>query len=389
MKVWARFLSPANPGRWFRQALTLGLIALWFTAPLSPQESPGADLTVHEWGTFTSIAGPRGRAVEWTTLSAGQSDDLPDFVEHLVHPNFKGAVMGTIRMETPVLYFYSRREATVSVRVAFSQGLITEWYPHASHVDPPQIHLSLPWYQASARGVIAWKDITVSPSFQGEFPRENSRNRYYAARQTSSTPLLVKTDVGEQPEKFLFYRGVSSAELPLSARLNSDGALEINSLSDEDIPAVVYFERRGDRVGFQVGGGTVETVMEPPSLTGNIDSLCAELEQVLTGQGLFGDEARAMVATWRDSWFEEGSRLIYIVPQQFVDKVLPITIDPVPDQLLRVFVGRMEIVTPATIRAVELARQNNDAAVLKKYARFLDAILGIEWAESNHVSSQN
>jgi hypothetical protein len=389
MKIAARFPTTANTGRWFRQALTFGLMALWFTVRLTPQESPGADLTVHEWGTFTSIAGPRGQAVEWTTLPGGQSDDLPDFVEHLVHPNFKGSLIGTIRMETPVLYFYSQREATVSVKVAFSQGLITEWYPHASHVEPHQINLSLPWYQASARGIIAWNDITVSPSFQGEFPRENSSSRYYVPRETSSTPLRVKTVAGEQQEKFLFYRGVSSAELPLSARLNADGTLEIKSLSDEDIPALVYFERRGDRVGFQVGDGTSETVMEPPSLTGNMDSLCADLEQVLIGQGLFDDEARAMVATWRDSWFEEGSRLIYIVPRGFVDKVLPLTIDPVPEQLLRVFVGRMEIVTPATIRAVELARKNHDEAVLKKYARFLDPILRIEWAEANHVSSAN
>ncbi len=36
---------------------------------------------------------------------------------------------------------------------------------------------------------------------------------------------------------------------------------------------------------------------------------------MLIAQGLYQDEAQAMLETWRDSWFEEGSRLLYIVPR--------------------------------------------------------------------------
>ena len=36
-------------------------------------------LTVHEWGTFTSIAGEDGRAIEWLALDG--PTDLPCFVE--------------------------------------------------------------------------------------------------------------------------------------------------------------------------------------------------------------------------------------------------------------------------------------------------------------------
>jgi len=39
-----------------------------------------AGLTAHEWGTFTSIAGDKGQAVEWFPLTG--STDLPAFVEH-------------------------------------------------------------------------------------------------------------------------------------------------------------------------------------------------------------------------------------------------------------------------------------------------------------------
>src|SRR5215813_10468006 len=65
----------------------------------------GADLTVHEWGTFTSVAGPDGKAVMWWPLDG--SADLPNFVEHLESAQTKAGLQGTVRMETPVLYFYS------------------------------------------------------------------------------------------------------------------------------------------------------------------------------------------------------------------------------------------------------------------------------------------
>jgi hypothetical protein len=87
-------------------------------------------LTVHEWGTFTSIAGQDGQAVEWSPLTG--STDLPGFVDHFRTPEFKLGLRGKVRMETPVLYFYDSREEQVSVKVNFVKGLITEWYPRAS-----------------------------------------------------------------------------------------------------------------------------------------------------------------------------------------------------------------------------------------------------------------
>jgi hypothetical protein len=82
-----------------------------------------------------------------------------------------------------------------------------------------------------------------------------------------------------------------------------------------------------------------------------------------------------MIATWGDSWFEEGSRIIYIVPTSTVNAVLPLEVDPVPAQIKRVFVGRMELITPETMQSVEAAIAANDRSVFDRYGRFLDAIL--------------
>jgi hypothetical protein len=380
-----KFLSAIEVRFRLPRLLAFGFLALgcagWLVAD---EQHTSPDLTVHEWGTFTAVAGKNGKAVEWAPLTG--STDLPGFVEHFSGANFKIGLRGTIRMETPVLYFYSPRDATVSVRVSFSKGVITEWYPHADRVHPRGVLRNTNLSQLQTDGSIAWSGVAVSPNLSGEFPRGVQSNRYYFARETSSTPLLVKTDAGDQLEKFLFYRGVSAARLPLSASENADGKLLVKSLDENAIPAIILFERRGGRVGYRlVRAPADETILEPPVLTGSLDSLCGDLEAILVDQGLYPDEAHAMVQTWSDSWFEEGSRLIYIVPRAFVDKILPLTMNPAPSQMARVFVGRLEIMTPATTRAVETALASRDEVTLYKYRRFLEPIL--QTLKEEHLQS--
>jgi len=146
-------------------------------------------------------------------------------------------------------------------------------------------------------------------------------------------------------------------------------------MSDE-IPAAILFERRGAQLGYRMLGPLRgQAAYAPPELSSSLDSLSTALEGILISQGLFPDEAHAMLETWKDSWFEEGSRLIYIVPRRFIDSVLPLRISPAPAMTTRVFVGRLELVTPATERAVESAFASNDQLTLAKYNRFLEPIL--------------
>ncbi|PYT45691.1 MAG: hypothetical protein DMG47_07545 [Acidobacteria bacterium] len=378
-----------------RKPLLLALFALLASCfvisshPAAKEARPVySGLTAHEWGTFTSIAGRDGSAVEWLPLTG--STDLPGFVEHFRYNGFKLGLRGTVRMETPVLYFYDSREETVSVKVSFAKGLITEWYPHAAHVEPAANIFDGTLLQPHPDGSIAWDSVTISPNVTEEFPRENSGNHYYAARMTSSTPLRVQSSAGEQQEKFLFYRGVSTFSVPLSATLIPSGELYVENHGQEEIPNTIRFERRGEKVGYRIGGALQkEALLDPPELTGTIGDLGRELEGMLVAQGLYQDEAHAMVETWRGSWFEEGSRLLYIVPTAFVDGVLPLSIHPAPTQTERVFVGRLEIVTPATENAVEGALATHDSATLKMFGRFLEPILQVMiQKESNPAKAQ-
>jgi hypothetical protein len=342
-------------------------------------------LIAHEWGTFTSIAGKDGAAVEWRPLNG--SSDLPGFVysidglaegKGLRHSLrcFKCNQEALIRMETPVLYFYADRETTISVRVEFSGGKITEWYPQARGV-----------YMGDGfhSGMIDWGRVTVMPDAQESFPIESGANHYYAARETDAATVRVCSKKETQHERFLFYRGVGSFDLPVAAKLEGD-KLVVRNTGRENIPQFILFENRDGKIGYRIHDlSSGEEAIERPSLDQTIDSLARDLETALVAGGLYEKEAKAMIKTWRDSWFEEGMRIFYIVPRSATDEILPITIEPAPAELTRVLVGRMEIITPETEQAIQqqvaqLGDSSPDiqslaAAIIRRHGRFSEPVL--------------
>jgi hypothetical protein len=336
----------------------------------APATSP--DLTVHEWGTFTSVAGPEGRPVQWRPF--GGPSDLPCFVS-LLNPTSIKIVPGgsplsgfhaSVRMETPVIYFYTPRDQTVQVSVQFKGGVITEWYPVAfvPAFSPTRMIMD-------TIGGIQWHDVEIRPKGATDFPVEPRPSHYYAARETDAAPLQV----GAQREKFLFYRGLADFPVRISATANDRGAIVLENRGDV-IPQVILFENDGRRIGYRIAGRVEQGVtIERPKLEATtIDTLARELEDMLVGEGLYRREAKAMVETWRDSWFEVGTRLMYVVPKAAVDAVLPLTIQPAPADVARVFVGRLELITPAVQSDVERAIRSNHLPTLIKYGRFLEPI---------------
>ncbi|MES1260828.1 MAG: hypothetical protein ABUS49_03755 [Acidobacteriota bacterium] len=346
-----------------RRLLSTVSLALACTAATLPLAETG--LTVHEWGTFTSVAGATGEAVNWLPL--GGPADLPCFVNRFHGFGPKANLSGKVRMETPVLYFYAPRETNVNVGVRFPHGLITEWYPQA--LAGP----TTPVFEfASQTGEIEWQHVRVLPGTSSELPLEAARSHYYAARETDAAPLRA----GAENEKFLFYRGVGTFQPPLSAVENSDGAIVVKNLGAEEIPAVILFGNRGGKSGYRVHRTLgSEAVLAAPELNGDLLSLRADLEKILTAQGLYPKEAKAMVETWSDSWFEEGTRVFYVLAPRSVDAILPLRIEPAPERVTRVFVGRIEMITAATQKAVQAALAANDTAVIAKYDRFLEPVV--------------
>lgn len=66
----------------------------------------------------------------------------------------------------------------------------------------------------------------------------------------------------------------------------------------------------------------------------------------LVEAGLYPDEARAMVDTWSKSYFRTpGLRVLYVVPRAWTDQLLALELAPAPSELVRVLVGRTEVLT--------------------------------------------
>lgn len=316
--------------------LTLGLILLaLITLGAAPAPASSSGLIVHEWGTFRSLAGSDGKAVAWRPLDG--PPDLPGFVERFRF-NLKSSLAAKVRMETPVLYFYAADETTVNVHVRFRQGAVTEWFPRAT-VTPASIDQT-GFNRPDFASDISWTGVKVSPRARDDFRVDGSGSHYYVARRTDASPLQAASE----KEKFLFYRGVGAFEPPISATVAADGRVSARSPDGEPLGDVILFDNRGGSLAYQVrhAAGSQFT-FEPPAHDGEFAAPLSELETLLIAHGLYPREARAMIDTWRDAWFGEGTRLFYIVPRPFIDAILPLDITPAPAGIARVFVGRIEI----------------------------------------------
>jgi hypothetical protein len=338
----------------------LTLAPLLCLAALASSSPP---YSLHEWGTFTSVAGEDGKPIEWRPL-AGPSD-LPSFVYTSTRPGLrsprsrgKGEMRGTVRMETPVLYFYAKEPLEVSLAVSFKNGMVTEWYP---------------WAQQWTGARLDWGHFKVLPSEKPSLLREPAPSHYYPAREVDASPVRVcGTDLNGKPtdewERFLFYRGVGSFALPLSVRVQGS-TLELDHLDGE----ALIFERAGAKVGVSRVSIKSKTTTSRPALTGSVEDAQRLVLEALMKSGLYEKEAKAMLETWRDSWFEDGLRVIYLVPRALTDEVLPLEVKPAPETLVRVLVGRFEVLTAERVEAARvLALSSRDAS---KVGRFAEPLL--------------
>ncbi len=332
---------------WATAAVPLaGLFALGLCLAGDPPAG-GGKLVVHEWGTFSTFSGSDGKNLKFNPYD----NDLPDFVHAYLARNSKqGPQGGTISLETPVIYFYPDRPMTASVHVAFPKGTVTEWYPHAGRTDTK----------------LDWDDIALLPDGSVKVPTEKKASRYYAARETDAAPLRVKFredgTLMTEHEKFLFYRGVGTFDMPLSVRAGGDGKFTVTWRGKAPAGEQLLVRVRDGKVRFQPfrlgervkGGVLAEVRVQLPGEDSTADKLGQTLEKMLTARGLKDKEAHAMVETWRAAWFgEEGTRVLYLLPDDLTTELLPLTVEPKPTSLVRVLVGRHDVLTPEQEKDVD------------------------------------
>jgi len=367
---------------------------------------------VHEWGTFTSFSGSDGVKLEFRPLV---DSDLPDFVcDHDRHFGLKALQKAQVRarqrMETPVTYFYTDRVRRARVQVAFPKGILTEFYPPVERLlpAPRPADASGPAADVALQGGrLDWGEVTLLPesalrpallddavanavarrAFEtlppGSDPEPElyTGDHYYFARAVDSALVHVRHE-GRLPagdatgfagplsprgdffEKFLFYRGLGDFDLPVQATATATGGLRVANIGPRPIVGLVLAQVDGEQLAFSrlddlPPGAALETPA-PAALASEVEfwrqqqELGQLLQQILVAQGLYEKEAAAMVQTWAGSWFrEQGTRLFYIVPQELTDELLPLTIEPAPQETVRVLVGRLEFMPAETERRIE------------------------------------
>jgi len=348
-------------------------------------------LIVHEWGTFTSFSGSNGIRLEFRPLL---DSDLPPFVldraQHGGDIFSKRNYRAFVRMETPVTYFYTDRPRTVRVRVAFPEGLLTEFYPPVETITPEYGReqelvkdTALDWGQVQLipesylNGKLTGELATLinGRTINELLPQQGTADvaeHYFYARETDSALVHAhRTAVESRPftptgdffEKFLFYRGLGSFSLPLEVEGLGQNQFTVTNKGSDDLSwfMVLNVNEGGLHFGTFDGvtAGQTRRVSLMHSTSGAIE-FEDELEKALVAEGLYEKEAKAMIKTWRSSWFgEQGTRVLYMVPRRLTDEMLPLAIEPRPETTVRVLVGRLDLMTPeAEAAALEIVQRS-------------------------------
>jgi len=341
------------------------------------------ELAIHEWGTFTCLQDETG-----TAIGGINTDDepVPNFVYNLARglliPATEATVMPTaffqgapachpdvtMRLETPVIYFHLPKSRTeplsLDVNVEFHGGWLTQFYPAANAVAPGVE--SWPRFGHLRSDTIArldWPELTVGTAANGP---DTTEHVWTSPRAVEAASV---TTTNNESEKFLFYRGVAHLDAPLRVvrdstrdRLLLYGQLD-PTLSGKQ-PLVIHdlwlTEIRPD-------GSSAYRRLKPVTLAEDGKRLLsvtpatfdaadfsqenavlfrAEMRRALVDEGLFDDEADALLNTWELSYFKSaGLRLFFLVPRVWTDHYLPLHVS-VPSEVQRVMMGRIELVTP-------------------------------------------
>src|SRR5262249_40117872 len=122
------------------------------------------------------------------------------------------------------------------------------------------------------------------------------------------------------------YRGVANFNVPIAATVIGDDSIRISTRGKEPVPVVIAFTNRRGKIGYKIERNVSGSVTIASPAPDRAMTVPYEFESLLVEQGLFPKEAAAMIATWRDTWFDEGTRVFYVFPRSTVDAVLPLTI---------------------------------------------------------------
>jgi hypothetical protein len=372
--------------KWIATLSTAGIVSAMFAGRFTAAKSP---LIVHEWGTITTRHAPDGTPRGRLNHVSG-ADTLPNFVYRYEpdatsrDPNTSlvktslvaGRTDVTMRLETPVMYFYAPRGATTvppfDVDVHFRGGILNEFYPRgdasvaldsdlldgSSAPGPAGSRWNGAVLDSNVVGRLRWRGVSLRDSVS---VRPTTSHVWLAPRRVHAAGVAA---ISGEAERYLFYRGVAHLDALVQTAL-SGADVRLRAPKDlgwmrepsMTIPKLWLVEVRTDGSAAYRAHDAITIARSGPSADvgrlglfargefgpGKLDELRASMKRALIAAGLYDDEAEAMLETWGDSYFHHpGLRLFYIVPAAWVNYHLPVEISA-PHEMTRVLVGRIDL----------------------------------------------
>jgi|GEM_PF-1051015 len=319
-------------------------------------------LVVHEWGSMQHHMGTT--TSEFDMIGEDQSD-LPSFVKVWAdQPVLRPQVI-----RKPILYFYTQKPQKINVTVRFPEGLLTQWYPDVSFYSPMRDGRVRPEGQQQRNGALAWQQLELNPNTDTKKFANVDKNHpwWHIARDTDATPVRVIPQRGRQGreavERFLFYRGAGTyTPMVLPTQDKEKEALSVRVPFTQIDLRGVFLVRVNDS-GATITHAPVLKADSTLKLAGPGDVLPvevaaktakAQLIESLEAAGLFPKEAEGLVKIWGDDMFTKpGERMLYLMPDNEVERLLPLEIQPAPKQTVRTLIGWVELSTPDAEKRVK------------------------------------
>jgi hypothetical protein len=340
-----------------------GAVVLFAFGLLAAADPNGGGLVVHEWGTFLAMNGSDGVSLDGMYH---EEHALPSFVHARSRDQLRLPI-SIVKGETPVIYFYTSRPTRVWVQVGFPTGVWTQWYPQASMVGPGFVQAGSP--PQTRNGRIGWTVQIVPPALDAPaLPATSADALWNHARDVDAAYVSAvnraRTDTPTEWERFIFYRGLGQARLPIDVNADRD-RIGVMATERSGLQHVFILRVENGRGSYHYipaleQGESVAHALPAMDAALPIDAFVDRIADDVAGRlvesGLYPKEARAMVNTWRSSYFKtDGVRLLFVLPQSWTDRYIPMQINPAPAELVRVMVGRVELLTPEHERRAEAA----------------------------------
>jgi hypothetical protein len=312
-------------------------------------EEPRKGFVVHEWGVFrvyndVELANADMRAI-WQGLPKffyGQVSgrDLPKFWRNVE------------AVDKPVIFFHTSESVEVELRIDFPGGVPAVWWPGTETPAVQYGKVTPAPKEGEPFRFLAWRLYLKEPPKTGipmgkvELARVDDKHWVKTLREVKAEDVYVRAGeqyVGCEREKFVYYDGLLPRGKWVEITVNKEKIAVASRAGHPVFDLTVVDRRKADHIRvarlakLESGAKVAELEFKEADAKGwpasALDTLIGQLKE----GGLFEDEAKSLAELWKQELFlTPGLTLLYCLPQEEYERLLPMKMKPKAEKLVRV-----------------------------------------------------